>query len=126
MQDNETQQFLTTLFERAQNGEPTPFQYLLHINEYSFCRKQRTSLKILLKVLHRTEKQIFSAYCKALSTDTADINQLLAYRQLKGIIRFYQTEYDTVDSMLTDYKNYLRAGNFFRALAGETRIITDL
>ena len=121
MQDNETQQFLTTLFERAQNGEPTPFQYLLHINEYSFCRKQRTSLKILLKVLHRTEKQIFSAYCKALSTDTADINQLLAYRQLKGIIRFYQTEYDTVDSMLTDYKNYLRAGNFFR-----TRIITDL
>ena len=126
MQDNETQQFIMSILERANTGIHTNFQYIENFDQYQLCGKQYKYLKVLLKVLHRTEKQILKEYCRTVTLGISDINQLLSYRQLITVIMYYDKEMDTATKMLEDYENYLRAGNFLRALLGETRIVSIL
>lgn len=127
MQDNETQQFILSILEQAESGTHEKFRYLVDFNQYRECRRQYTYYKVLLKVLNRSAKQLLTEYCKTVTSGISDINQLLGYRQLISVIKYYDKELDTTTRMLEDYENYLRAGNFWKSyFLGETRIVPYL
>lgn len=124
MQDNETQQIILTILEQAETGKHEKFKYIVDFDQYQDYRKQYTYYKVLLKVLHRSAKKLLDDYCRTVTSGISDINQLLGYRQLILVIKYYDKEIDTTIKMLEDYESYLRAGNFWRSyFLGETRIV---
>ena len=126
MQDIDTQQFLLDILERAETGKVTDFQLLRNLTQYRFCKDQRRSLDVLVTVLQRAANQLFSSYCKAVSTGTADVNQLLAYKQLIQTIEFYKRDREVFKDMTQEYEAFLSAGHFLSAILGESRSFEDL
>lgn len=126
MQDIDTQQFLLDILERAESGKVTDFQLLRNLTQYRFCKDQRRSLDVLLTVLQRAADQLFRSYCKAVGTGTADVNQLLAYKQLIQTIEFYKRDREVLKDMAQEYEAFLSAGHFLSSLLGESRSFEDL
>jgi uncharacterized protein YeeX (DUF496 family) len=72
-------------------------------------------IRLIIKDLKIAANKLFNSYCKAIKQNHADINMLLAYKQLHQAVLFYEEELQIIRSMLIDYEDWLADGNFFDA-----------
>lgn len=126
MQEDEIKQFLISIMEHASTAKLPEFHFIRYWSEYQFCRRKRTSLKLLLKTLRRISKRLFKKYHKSVCKDKGNFNQLLAYQQLQVTMQFYQQELQVYTDMIYEYEAYLMEGNFFAAFLGNIRDYADL
>jgi hypothetical protein len=77
--------------------------------------------KLIIKTLTESANNLFKKYCKDVVGCIANSQELFAYTELRDIIKFYETELITINSMTAEYKDYLCHGNFIRAFLGEER-----
>lgn len=121
MQDTDVQELIMQIIEQAEEQNHTPPHLIDTWPEYCFYRDQRRSLKVVLKVLRDSAESLFKSYCKKVAHGTANVNQILAYRQFQDIIAYYDDELQIIHGMILEYTNYLASGNLFAALFGESR-----
>ena len=120
MNEQESRQILDAILDRTQNP-PSKFRYIESWADFQYCKDFKKSTKIVIKVLRKTSDEVFRSYCRSVIAGISDVTQLLAYSQLQDVIAFYETELNTVDRMLADYKDYLDNGNLLYALLGGDR-----
>lgn len=119
---DDTQELLLDLIEKARAGEHTKFEQLRFFNEYAGGRVTLRATKKVADILEGSANTLFKKYCKAIRQHQADVNLLLAYRQLQQAVDFYKEEQQIIQDLLTDYENWLFDGNFLKAfLFGEER-----
>lgn len=124
MQNTEAQELLSEILKHAQEGRLTEFHLIMTWNEFIFYRQQRRATKLVIKLLKNVAKTLFKNYCKGITTGSADINKLLASRQLQDCVAFYERELATINTILDEYDDYLGQGNFWHAFLGGERTFT--
>ena len=124
---DDTKELLLNLIENARAGEHTKFEQLRYFDDYISTRMACKATKKVILVLEESADNLFNTYCKLVSKQQADVNMLLAYKQIQQAVNFYQEEVNIVEDILEDYENYLRDGNFLKAfLFGEERDIWNI
>lgn len=123
MEPSDGQQIITEIIKQAQSGKPTKFHFITTIEECLGYYQHINSTKIIIKLLKRVSDRLFKNYCKNVPVGADCVEELIAFTEIREITGFYKTELATFTEMVDEYKDYLRAGNFFRALMGERRDI---
>jgi hypothetical protein len=123
MEPLDGQQIITEIINQAQNSKFTKFHFITTMEEYLAYYQHTSSTKVVIKLLKRAGNRLFKSYCKNVSVGASRVEELIAFTEIREIMDFYKTELITFNKMLDEYKDYLCAGNFFRALMGERRDI---
>ena len=121
MQESEAIEIINQLIMQAQEGEHTEVHLISTLSEYFFYLGQAKSLRVVLRVLRNSSNFVFKAYCRGIVIGTSNIDELLAYQQLRGIIPYYEQELEIVNDMIVEYEDYLFFGNLIPALFGASR-----
>lgn len=122
MQRTEAQQLLLDLIEQAKKPN-TEFTFITTWAEFRFYWQNFRATKLIIKTLESAVKKLFKDYCKDIIAGSADVNKLLAAKQLEDIITYYERELATLKRMLDDYDEYLGQGNFrYSVLGGERNL----
>lgn len=120
MNEQASYQILDAILERAQKPL-SEFRYIESWIDYRYCKDFKKATKIIIRVLRETSDKVLKSYCASVIAGISDVTQLLAFSQLQDVTTFYETELNTVDKMLADYKEYLDDGNLLYALLGGDR-----
>lgn len=124
---NDTKELILKLIEYAKTGEHIKIEQLRFFSEYIAGRVTYRATKKVVEALEYSANNLFKKYCKEVQQHQADVNLLLAYKQLQYTINFYKEELIIINESLIDYENYLREGNFLKAfLFGEERDIWNI
>lgn len=119
---DDTKELILELINHARAGVHTKIEQLRFFSEYVAARITYSATTKIINVLRLAADNIFNTYCKAVESQQADVNMLLAYKQLQQAVDFYTEELDMIKVILKDYENYLWDGNFLRSiLFGEER-----
>lgn len=119
-----TKELILKLIAYAKTGEHIKIEQLRFFNEYIAGRITYRATKKVVEALEYSANDLFKKYCKEVQQHQADINLLLAYKQLQYTVNFYKEELIIINESLTDYENYLWDGNFLKAfIFGEERDI---
>lgn len=97
------------------NVEHLQFRKLRYASEYFQAKKTRSSLKRILRRLHRLANRHLKKYCLQLSKRLIPDISLDTYSTLQSIIYYYEIELTMVDTIIKDYWSYIREGNFISA-----------
>ena len=97
------------------NVEHPRFRKLRFASEYFQAKKIRSSLKRMLRRLHRLADEHLRKYCAQLSKRLIPDISLDTYSTLQSIIYYYEIELTMVDAIIKDYWSYIREGNFISA-----------
>ena len=124
---NDTQEILLNLIDYAKTNRHTRFEQLRFFSEYAGARVTYRSINKVVDVLEESADTLFNSYCKAVKQHQADVNLLLAYKQLQQASIYYKEESRVIKEILEDYENYLWEGNFISAVIfGEERDLWNL
>jgi hypothetical protein len=124
---DDTKELLLNLIENARTGEHTKFEQLRFFCEYAGSRVTLRSTEKVTDILEDSANNLFKKYCKAVRQHQADVNLILAYKQLQQAVDFYREEHRIIKDILVDYENWLFDGNFLKAfLFGEERDIWNI
>ena len=124
---DDTKELLLSLIENTRSSEHTKFEQLRFFSEYAGGRATLSATKKVTDILEDSANTLFKKYCKAVRQHQADVNLILAYRQLRQAVFFYKEEQQIIKDILVDYENWLFNGNFLKAfLFGEERDIWNM
>jgi hypothetical protein len=119
---DDTRELIIALIDRAKSGEHTKFEQLRFFDDYAGARVIYSATRKVVATLEHSANNLFKNYCKAVKQQQADVNLLLAYKQLQLAISFYKEEVRIIKDILADYETYLCEGNFIKAFVfGEAR-----
>lgn len=121
MNDIETKQLILDILNKAQEGKSFKFQYIGSWHEFRYYTKLIKSNKLIVKTLQTSANNLFSEYCKDVTSGISDVNKLLAYSQLRDVITFYEDDVNTLQQMLDEFDEYVEKGNFLYTILGGER-----
>jgi hypothetical protein len=121
MDNTEAQQLLLEIIDQAQNRRFTEFRLITSWADFRFCRKNHLATKLIISMLKDSTRNLFNAYCKDIKSGIQDIQQLLAYTEIREITAFYEKELETLQRMIDEYDDYLGHGNFWYSFLGGER-----
>ena len=113
MFEQETQQLLLEIIERAENRQFTEFRLLISWDEFRTHKQMARANKLIISMLKTSARNLINSYYKNVLIGISDVNELLAWRQLQEIIEFYQKDLETIQKMIDEYDDYLGEGNFW-------------
>jgi hypothetical protein len=119
---DDAKELILELVAYAKAGEHIKIEQLRFFSEYIAGRITYRATNKVVAMLEYSADDLFKKYCKAIRQHQADVNLLLAYKQLQYTVDFYKEELNIINDALVDYENYLWGGNFLKAfLFGEER-----
>lgn len=119
---NETKELILNLIERAKAGNHTKFEQLHFFSEYLTAYSIYNATNKIINILKYSANNLFQKYCRAVTKHQADVNLILAYKQLQCAVNYYIEELKIINEAIIDYESYLLKGNFIKAiLFGEER-----
>lgn len=121
MEQPTNEELLKEIFARAEERQFTKFHFIRNLEEFAYWLDMTKANKLIIKTLTESANNLFKKYCKDVVKCIANPQELFAYTELRDIVRFYETELITIDSMTVEYKDYLCHGNLINALLGEER-----
>ena len=109
---DDTKELLLALIENARAGQHTKIEQLRFFSDYvgGFITYQAT--KKVIYTLEKAANTLFKNYCKDILHQQANINTLLAYKQLLHAANYYKEEQALLKDVLVDYEDWLFDGNF--------------
>ena len=117
-----TEELILKLINYAKTGEHKKVDQLRFFSEYLAAQATYRAAMKVVDILEYSANNLFKKYCKAVRSHQADVNLLLAYKQLQYTVNFYKEELKIIGDDMADYENYLWNGNFIKAvLFGEER-----
>lgn len=113
---NELKEFLLALVEHTRTGKHTKFSQLRFFSDYIGGRITYRATKKVIRMLEKAANTLFKNYCKDVPHQQANINTLLAYKQLLHAANYYKEEQALLKDVLADYEDWLFDGNFLLAV----------
>jgi hypothetical protein len=113
---DDTKELILELMENAKAGEHTKFEQLRCFSEYIAGRIIYRSLKKVVEDLKYSADNLFKLYCSDIKQQQANVNLLLAYKQLQLTVNFYKEESRIIKAILRDYEKYMWEGDFLADL----------
>ena len=122
MPENETQQMILKIIEHAQSAKSSEFHFIRNWSEYRYYKGKSRSFRLVVNALTAGSKRLLKRYCRSIVEADGNLTTLLAYKQMLGVIAFYENEVDVLTNMINEYEAYLlTGGNWLFSILGEQR-----
>ena len=114
------------LVHRALNSKHSNFEFLRSAQDRTSAKIVRFSYVTVSKMFKKLYESTYKTYLKQVESGEQDLETLMALKQFKHCMEFYDDESKIVDDMLEEYSEYIFSGHLLDMLLGRIRPEEDL
>ena len=114
------------LVHRALDSKHSNFEFLRSAQDRMSARIIRFSCATVSKMFKKLYNSTYKTYLKQVELGDQDLETLMALKQFKHCMEFYEDEAKIVDDMLDEYSEYIFSGHILDMLLGRIRPEEDL
>ena len=114
------------LVHRALNSNHSNFEFLRSMQDRTSAKIVRFSYATVSKMFRKVYNSTYKTYLKQVELGDQDVETLMALKQFKHCMEFYDDEAKIVDDMLDEYSEYIFSGHILDMLLGRIRPEEDL
>lgn len=114
------------LVHRALDSKHSNFEFLRSGQDRTSAKIVRFSYATISKMFKKLYESTYKTYLKQVELGDQDIETLMALKQFKHCMEFYDDEAKIVDDMLDEYLEYIFSGHILDMLLGRIRPEKDL
>jgi hypothetical protein len=123
----EQEELFQVLTENALSGDHTKKEFIQNTSEWWLMQDARSGLLKVIALYDSIVGSLYKEYCKQVLQGTADFEMLVALRQFKACVDFYQEEFNQLEDMAKEYRAYLNSGHLIdQWLLFKTRDVGEL
>ena len=114
------------LVHRALNSKHSNFEFLRSAQDRTSAKIVRFSYATVSKMFKKLYESTYKTYLKQVELGEQDLETLMALKQFKHCMEFYDDESKIVDDMLEEYSEDIFSGHLLDMLLGRIRPEEDL
>ena len=114
------------LVHRALDSKHSDFEFLRSAHDRMSAKIVRFSYATVSKMFRKLYNSTYKTYIKQVEFGDQDVETLMALKQFKHCMEFYDDEAKIVDDMLEEYSEYIFSGHIIDSLLGRIRPDDDL
>ena len=114
------------LVHRALDSKHSNFEFLRSAQDRTSAKIVRFSYATISKMFKKLYEATYKTYLKQVELGDQDVETLMALKQFKHCMEFYDDEAKIVDDLLDEYSEYLFSGHLLDMLLGRIRSEEDL
>lgn len=114
------------LVHRALESKHSNFEFLRSAQDRTSAKIVRFSYATVSKMFKKLYESTYKTYLKQVELGDQDVETLMALKQFKHCMEFYDDESKIMDDMLEEYTEYIFSGHVIDTLLGKVRPDKDL
>lgn len=114
------------LVYRALDSKHSNFEFLRSAQDRTSAKVVRFSYATISKMFKKLYEATYKTYLKQVELGDQDVKTLMALKQFKHCMEFYDDESKIMDDMLDEYSEYIFSGHILDMLLGRIRPEEDL
>lgn len=107
MEQNENQEIVEKLIERAHSGQHMEPEKILNWATYRVAGEMQSAISKFVKGAQNGRKEMFKKYLESVKSGTPELSFLVGYKEMRHIEDFYIAEYNILFDMMKDYRDYV-------------------
>jgi hypothetical protein len=107
MEQNENQEIVEKLIERAHLGQHMEPEKILNWATYRVAGEMQSAISKFVKGAQNGRKEMFKKYLDSVKNGTPELSFLVGYKEMRQIEDFYIAEYNILFDMMKDYRDYV-------------------
>ena len=120
------EKFFTDLVERAVKGKQSSFEFIRSWQERSAVKTYQVGLAAVIRIFDNLCDSTYKTYLNQIKTGGQDLQTILALKQFKQCLVFYEREYEITKDMIEEYWEYIWSWHILDTLVGNYRPEEDL
>ena len=124
--DQTEEKFFTDLVERAIKGKQSNFEFIRSWQERSAVKTYQLGISAIIRIFKNLYKSTYKVYLEQVRAGTQDLQTLLALKQFKQCLVFYERERDVACDMLKEHEEYIWNWHILDTIFGNYREEKDL
>ena len=123
MEQNEKQEIVEKLIERAHSGKHMEPEKIRNLPTYKVAGEMQSAIAKFIKGAQNGRKAMLKNYRNSIKNGVPNLSFLLNYKEMKRIEDFYTGEYNILFDMMKEYRDYigLNPSRMVSALMGDDR-----
>jgi hypothetical protein len=114
------------LVQRALTEKNSQFEFIRHWQDRLAAKTYCFSIDTVLKIFRNLYSSTYKTYLTQVKVNEQDLQTILALKQFKQCINYYQKEKEIAEDMLEEYSEYVLSGHVIDTLVGKYRPDEDL
>ena len=107
MEQNENQEIVEKLIERAHSGKHMEPEKIRNWPSYKVASEMQSAISKFVKGAQNGRKEMFNKYLESVKNGTPNLSFLIGYKEMRQIEDFYIAEYNILFDMMKDYRDYV-------------------
>lgn len=107
MEQNENQEIVEKLIERAHSGQHMEPEKIRNWATYRVAGEMQSAISKFVKGAQNGRKELFKKYLDSVKNGTPELSFLVGYKEMRHIEDFYIAEYNILFDMMKDYRDYV-------------------
>lgn len=120
------EKFFTDLVERALRGKQSSFEFIRSWQERSAVKTYQIGVAAVIRIFANLCDSTYKTYLAQINTGSQDLQTILALKQFKQCLVFYEREYEITKDMIEEYWEYIFNWHIIDTLVGNYRLEEDL
>lgn len=120
------EQFFTDLVERAVKGKQSNFEFIRSWQEKVAVKTYQIGIAAIIRIFTNLYSSTYKTYVSQVARGMQDLETLLALKQFKQCLVFYEREYEITCEMIEEYWEYIWNWHIIDTLIGNYRLEEDL
>ena len=107
MEQNEKQEIVEKLIERAHSGKHMEPEKIRNWPTYKVAGEMQSAISKFIKGAQNGRKAMLKNYLDSVNNGMPNLAFLLSYKEMKRIEDFYTEEYNILFDMMKEYRDYV-------------------
>ena len=124
--DKAVEECFTNLVEWARKGKQSDFKFIRSWQERTIVKAYRFEIAAIIRFFKNLCEATYKAYLSQIAAGTQDLQTILALKQFKQCLAFYEREFEITRDMIKEYWEYIWNWHIIDTLVGNYRAEEDL
>ena len=124
--DKTEENFFIGLVEYAIKGKQSDFKFIRSWQERTAVKTYLFGVAAVIRVFKNLCNATYKTYLSQIATGTQDLQTILALKQFKQCLAFYEREFEIARDMIREYWEYIWNWHVIDTLVGNYRAEEDL
>jgi hypothetical protein len=120
------EKFFTDLVERAVKGKQSDFEFIRSWQERTAVKTYQFGITAIIRIFENLCDSTYKTYLSQVAAGTQDLQTILALKQFKQCLTFYERESEIARDMLKEHSEYIWNWHIIDTLIGNYREEKDL
>ena len=123
---SEGEEFFTALVQKALTQKNSDFDFIRSWSHRVAVKTYLAGIQSVITAFAKLVDSTYETYITQVNSNTQDLQLILALKQFKQCLDYYNKEADIVYDMLDEYWSYIWSGHILDTLVGKLRSEEDL